>query len=481
MPELTQTDEFRFFRELTQVPRPSGHLDRIRAHLKAFADSRGLPYEEDEAGNALIRREGTTRTIVLQGHMDMVPTCSPGMNFDFVTHLLSVTVDGDWITAEGTTLGADDGAGLALILCALADPSLEGYSIEGLFTVDEEIGLLGAARLQEDWITGKMLVNLDNEDVNEIIIGSAGTADVEASFSFNRAVDNGDHYCVEVTGLRGGHSAIDIDGNRGNAILILAGFLKAFKGVRVSSFIGGTASNVIPMSAKAEFSVPQGTDVYSVFDEFAAEMRENFDEPDLTMSLKGARPSMSWTSSDTSSFLDCLLMCPNGVLERDVYGVKTSSNVGVVTCSMAVAAPCPADGDAVKSNVRDNVKVVVKPRSSDYEKLEEQVDTICAIFRGRRAEAERPEISAAWKESEENRIVKTAVSVYREFFGRDPVVTVTHGGLESSTIKSRNPGMEAVSVGPTIIGAHTPEERMDLATLTQMKGYVLELVRALSR
>ncbi len=470
MSDLTQTEEFRFFKELTQVPRPSGHLDLIRTHIRSFADSHGLPCEEDEAGNILIRRKGTTRTVVLQGHMDMVPTSAPGKDFDFSSQPLDVRVDGDWITAEGTTLGADDGAGLALILCALTDPSLEGYSIEGLFTVDEEIGLIGASRLQEDWITGKMLVNLDNEDVNEIVIGSAGTADVEASFSFKRSVDAGDHYCVEVSGLRGGHSAIEIDGNRGNAILLLAGFLKSFSGARISYIAGGTAPNVIPMSAKAEFTVPQGTDVYAVFDEFTAEMRENFDEPDMTMSLTGSRPSPSWTSSDTTSFLDCLLMCPNGVLDRDSYGVKTSSNLGVVTDSFS-----ESDGP------RDAVKIIVKPRSSDYDRLEELVDTICAIFRGRRAEAERPEIIPAWKESEENRIVKTAVSIYRGFFGREPVVTVTHGGLESSTIKSRNPGMEAVSVGPTITGAHTPEERMDLRTLTQMRGYVLELVKALSR
>ena len=468
MSDLTQTEEFRFFKELTQVPRPSGHLDRIRAYIRSFADSHGLPCEGDEAGNILIRRKGTTRTVVLQGHMDMVPTSAPGRDFDFSSQPLDVRVDGDWITAEGTTLGADDGAGLALILCALTDPALEGYSIEGLFTVDEEIGLIGASRLQEDWVTGKMLVNLDNEDVNEIVIGSAGTADVEASFSFKRSVDAGDHYSVEVSGLRGGHSAIEIDGNRGNAILLLAGFLKSFSGTRISYFAGGTAPNVIPMSAKAEFTVPSGTDVYAVFDEFTAEMRENFDEPDMTMSLTGSRASPSWTSSDTTSFLDCLLMCPNGVLDRDGYGVKTSSNIGVVTDSCS-----EDDGDAVK--------IIVKPRSSDYDRLEELVDTICAIFRGRRAEAERPEIIPAWKESEENRIVKTAVSIYCGFFGREPVVTVTHGGLESSTIKSRNPGMEAVSVGPTIIGAHTPEERMDLRTLTQMKGYVLELVKALSR
>ena len=452
------TDELRFFTELTQVPRPSGYHDKIDAYLRKFAEDRGLEYSEDGAGNILIRRKGNTRTVVLQGHTDIVANSVSG--FDFVSEPLKIREEDGWISAEGTTLGADDGAGLALILCALSDPALEGYDIEGLFTHDEEIGLLGAMELDGEMVSGRMLLNLDNEDVNEITIGSAGSADIEAEFSFPRTEDAGRFYSVEVDGLRGGHSAGEIGNNRGNAILILAGFLRKFSGVRISSISGGIAPNVIPMSARAVFSIPQGFDAYEAFDGYAEQIHGCFDEPDLTVSLKECGPVPSWSSDDTSRFLDALAMCPNGVIDTDGYGVKTSSNIGMIT---------------------DDTKVIIKPRSSDTERLEELVDTICAVFRCRKAEAPRPYIFPAWKESEDSRIVRTAVSVYRDHFGRDPKVTVTHGGLESSTIKEKCPGMEAIAIGPTILGAHTPDERLEISTLTAMKGYVFELIRTLAR
>ena len=457
MPQKT-TDELRFFTELTQVPRPSGHHERINDYLREFAEYRGLAYTEDPAGNVLIHRKGNTRTVVLQGHTDIVAN-SVG-EFDFVNTPLKTRVEGGWITAEGTTLGADDGAGLALMLCALSDPSLEGYDIECLFTVDEEVGLMGAMQLDPDMVSGRMLLNLDEEDEGQVTIGSAGSADIEAVFSFPRSDDNGRFYSMEVSGLLGGHSAGEIGKNRGNAILILAGYLRKFSGVRISSISGGVAPNVIPMSARAVFSVPQGFDAYEAFDGYTEQMHELFDEPGMLISLKDCEAAPSWSKDDTSRFLDALAMCPNGVIDTDGYGVRTSSNVGMVT------------GDT---------RVIVKPRSSDTERLEELVDTICAVFRCRKAEAPRPNIFPAWKESEDSRIVRTAVSVYRDYFGREPEVTVTHGGLESSTIKDRYPGMEAVSIGPTIIGAHTPEERMDISSLSRMKGYVFELIRALAR
>lgn len=460
MQDPTTTDEFRFFKELTQVPRPSGHSDRIRGYIREFALSRDLEFREDDAGNIVVRRKGNTRTVVLQGHMDIVANALPGKYFDFDNTSLETIIDNGWIRADGTTLGADDGSGLALILCALSDPGLEGYDIEGLFTVDEEIGLVGASALDGDMVTGRVLLNLDNEDVNEIVIGSAGSADITAEFGFSRYEDSGRFYVMEVSGLQGGHSANEIDKNRGNAILIAARFLAKFNGVRIAAISGGVAPNVIPMNARAIFSVPKDFDAYEAFDGYCEHASLRYDEPEMVISLKECGASYSWTAMDSKSFLEALLMCPNGVIDTDRYGVCTSSNIGMIT---------------------DNSKVVIKPRSSDNDRLDELVDTICAIFRGRRAEAERPEVFPSWKESEENDLVRTAVSVYRDFFGREPKVTVTHGGLEASTIKSKCPGMEAIAIGPTIIGAHSPDERMDLSTLTQMKGYVFELVRALSR
>lgn len=454
------TDELKYFTELTQVPRPSRHLDRIREYLVDFAKAHGLEYEIDEAGNVLIRRKGTSgKTIVLQGHIDIVATVTPGHSFDFVNYPLDVYIENGWMHARNTTLGADDGGGLALMLCALTDPGMASADLECLFTVDEEIGLIGAARMKENWVSGKYLINLDNEDVNEITIGSAGSTDIEAVFGYSRKEDSGKFYRLDIEGLRGGHSAIEIDKKRGNAILLAAGFMKKLKGVRIASFTGGSASNVIPMTSSVVFSVPAGYDIDPIFEQYGSDCILTMDEPGFVMSLVGSDSQDTWSAQDTGDYLDAILTCPNGAMDADEYGVKTSSNIGVV---------------------EDTCKVIIKPRSSDIVVLRELVSKISAIFQNAGADVPVPEIFPAWRESEDCHLVKKAVEIYKEYFGRNPIVTITHGGLESSTIKDKCPGMEAIAIGPTIHGAHTPDECMDLRTLTEMKGYLFELIRELS-
>lgn len=454
------SDEFGFFTELTKIPRPSGHLDKIREYLISFAEKHGLRYETDGAGNLLIRREGTSgKTVVLQGHMDIVATAAPGTRFDFENQPLDTYVEHGWIHARNTTLGADDGGGLALMMCALTDPGLGFADLECLFTADEEIGLVGAAGLRRDWLKGKYLINLDSEDINEITIGSAGSTDVEAFFGYSADDSYDPGYLLEISGLAGGHSAMEIDRKRGNAILILAGFLNKLKGVRISEFAGGSASNVIPMSSHAKFTVPAGTDVDGAFEKYAEECLELMEEPAFLMSVVKADAGKCWSESDTSSFLNALLTCPNGVSDYDSFGIKTSSNIGVA----------------------DNGRVVIKPRSSDASALNALVGRISRIFSEAGAEVPVPEIFPAWKESEDSILVVTATEVYRGVFGHGPTVTVTHGGLESSTVKERNRSVEgAIAIGPTILGAHTPDERMDLRTLTEAKEYLFELLKTLT-
>ncbi|MCQ2079403.1 MAG: M20/M25/M40 family metallo-hydrolase [archaeon] len=457
--EYEGTDELRFFEELTRVPRPSRHMDRIREYLLGFADAHGLEHEVDEAGNVLVRRRGTGRTIVLQGHMDIVATTTSDHSFDFVNLPLETYVENGWIHARNTTLGGDDGGRLALMMCALSDPSLEGADLECLFTVDEEIGLVGAGRMRSGWLRGRVLVNLDSEDVNEITIGSAGSTDIVASFSYPRSEDPDVAYSVEVEGLRGGHSAMEIDKRRGNAILMVADLLRRMKGARISEIRGGSASNVIPMTASVTFTVPSRTDVDGIFDAYTSEYLSLVDEPGLVVSLRQGTCQDAWSAQDTSDFLEALCTCPNGAMEFDEYGVMTSSNIGVV------------EGDC---------NVVIKPRSSDYGRLLSLVDGIRALFERAGAVVPVPEVFPAWKESQDSGLVATASRVYRECFGREPRIVVTHGGLESSTIKSKHPGMEAISIGPTILGAHTPDECMDLRTLTEMKRYLFRLIEVLS-
>ena len=456
--DYRDTDELRYFTELTKVPRPSGHLDRIRAFLLDFADSHKLEHEADKAGNILIRRRGSGRTIVLQGHMDIVATCASGYEFDFENVPLDTYIENGWITARGTTLGGDDGGGLALMMCALTDPSLEGIDLECLFTADEEVGLIGALGMEPGWLSGRVLINLDSEDINEITIGSAGSADVEAVFPFTPEEDTDQAYRVEISGLRGGHSAGEIDRDRGNAIRIVAEFLSRLKGVRISSFRGGSAPNVIPMTASALFTVPESCPVDRIFEEYSAGCVNLLEEPDYVFSLRPAQCSGSWSPKDSSDYLDAILSCPNGVFERDEYGVKTSSNLGVA----------------------DEGRIVAKPRSSDFATLKKLIANQSELFRSRGASVEEPVAFPAWRENEDSGLVRVASDTYRGYFGREPRVVVTHGGLESSTIKDKHPGMEAISIGPTVLGAHTPDEKMDLRTLTEAKGYLFELVRRLS-
>ena len=458
MVDYVGTDEYRYFSELTQIPRPSGHLDRIREYLVSFAERYGLDHVTDAAGNVLIRRHGRGRTVVLQGHMDIVAACTPGLDFDFENLPLETYVEDGWMHARGTTLGGDDGGGLALMLCALSDPSVDA-DLECLFTADEEIGLVGAMGIEPGFLSGRMLINLDEEDIRTVTIGSAGSADVEARFPFETREDTRQGYLVEISGLRGGHSAGEIDRGRGNAILIVAQFLRGLRGVRLGRFTGGSAPNVIPMSAAASFTVPKGSPVEKVFEEYSASCVNLLEEPDYVFCLRKSPCSDTWSQDDTGSFLDALVSCPNGVFERDGYGVRTSSNLGVVRGGTVVA----------------------KPRSSDYATLMRLIENQSRIFREAGAEVPEPSAFPAWKEPENGELVRTAVEVYRRHFGCDPMVSVTHGGLESSTIKDRHPGMEAISFGPTVRGAHSPDECIDLRTLTEAKGYLFELIRTLSR
>ncbi len=455
-----ETDECRFFLMLTKIPRPSGHLSYIRSFLADFAVEHNLQHTTDAGGNVLIRRQGGSgRTVVLQGHMDIVATCVEGKVFDFEHQPLETYILDGWVHARGTTLGGDDGGGLALMLCALTDPSLSSANIECLFTADEEIGLVGVQNLDGSMISGRILVNLDGEIDDGITIGSAGSADMVVTLPYPLSKDEGVGYTVSVRGLRGGHSAGEIDKPRINGILFVVGFLKTLGNVRIGRIEGGSASNVIPMWASATFTVPPGLDVRDLFDKYCSEQSNLVEEPGCSVSLEGDGCASSWSVSDSERFIEALLACPNGALEFDEYGVRTSSNIGLIEGSS---------------------KVTIKPRSSDYQSLLALIEKIRGIFMDAGAHVPEPNTSPAWKEPADGNLVKVASEVYRRHFGKEPKLTVIHGGLESSAIKDRCPGMEAISIGPNVRGAHSPDECLELSSLTETKEYLFELVRALS-
>ena len=456
----SETMEAKIFLELTRIPRPSGHMEKINGYLERFAEDNGLEHETDLSGNILIRRSGIGKTIVLQGHQDMVPNSV--REFDFVSSPISTTIQDGWIRADGTTLGADDGGGLALMLCALVSPELEGASLECLFTTDEEIGLIGASNLAPGWLRGRTMINLDSEDADEITIGSAGSTDITARFALERTAAAGRMHRLRISGLLGGHSAAMIDSGRANAIALMAECLLGMPDVRMTSIRGGTASNVIPSACVAEFFC--GCDPEPYIDEFRQKARSTFAgaDPGIAFDLEEEDYSgIALMEGSTRKVLDSILSCPNGPLELDPYGVRTSSNIGIV------------DGDV------NGITIVIKPRSSDRDALDSLISDIASRFADAGAEVSRSEKFPPWKEPEDSEMLKTAVEVYRRVFGKNPRVVSTHGGLESSTIIDKHPGMRAISIGPTVLGAHTPEERMDLSTLSRMREYLFELIREL--
>lgn len=453
------TDEFRYFLELTKIPRPSNHLSRISSFLIDFADRHGLEHTADAAGNIMIRRNGGSgKTIVLQGHTDIVGTSTDG-TFDFENRPLDTYVRDGWIHARGTTLGGDDGGGLALMLCALTDPSLSSMDLECLFTANEEVGLIGTMNLDEKMVTGRTMINLDSECVDVITIGSAGSADISATFSYPFAADGGRGYSISIGGLRGGHSAGAIDQPRINAILFLIGFLKTVDNFRIGRIEGGSFPNVIPMRASVVFTAPPDADICRRFEEYCADRINLVDEPECSVSLNEVECTSTWSASDSRRFIDTLNRCPNGVLDRNERGIRLSSNLGVV---------------------RDSTTVVVKPRGSDMRALLELIAKTRAMFAEAGAVVPEAIPFPAWEESEDEPLVRSAARIYAKCFGKEPKILVTHAGLESSVIKDKCPGMQVISVGPNIRGAHSPDECMELSSLSDMKRYLFELIKDLS-
>jgi len=456
----SDSQETKLFLELTKIPRPSGRMEKINAYLIGFAEKHGLEHEIDSAGNIVIRRRGEGSPVVLQGHQDIVPNSDH--DFDFASMPLETVIEDGWIRAKGTTLGADDGGGVALMMCALTDPRLDGRSIECLFTTDEEVGLIGASKMASGWLEGRTMINIDSEDVNEITVGSAGSTDIEARFSSERTMVEGTMHRLTVKGLLGGHSAGEIGSGRANAIILVSECIRRLGAVRIASMEGGKASNVIPSSCTAAFFCD--SDPVRTVQDFAegAKRRYGDSDPGIEFELESEnRECLAWSEDLSKTVLDSVLSCPNGVLEEDRFGVKTSSNLGVVSAK------------------EDGIAMVIKPRSSDWNALTGLIERIEGGFSAAGAETSHSDTFPPWQEPEGSELVRTAVEVYREVFGRDPRVVSTHGGLEASTIKEKHPGMQAISIGPTVLGAHSPDERMDLSTLSEMKEYLFRLILSL--
>ena len=441
-----------YFEEIAKIPRPSGHEEKIREYLKDFAKANSFECIEDEAGNIIIRRG--ENPITLQGHMDMVPeSISP---FDFETCGITTSIKDGWICADGTTLGADNGAGVALMLYALTAQELTHVSLECLFTVDEEVGMTGVEVLSPSVLKGKILINLDHEGGNSLLIGCAGGVNTEAVFPKIRTLPKGEWYTLKISGLASGHSGIDIGLGRANAVKLAADFMTRVNAEQVSAFSSGTKCNVIPKEAKVTFST-ELTEVESVFADYVDEVKERYSKTDseICMTLeKTEEPSVVYDGF----FVHSLHECRNGVVEEDARGVLTSSNLAAVV------------------DEEDGFRIITLQRSAVNKSRDALSSEIAFVLREAGADVFTHSSFSGWLLDENSPLVIRAAEVYEKLFGRCPKIETTHGGVECGMIQEKYPVMEIISLGPTIEGCHTVNERMSIRSLEESERFLSELI-----
>lgn len=467
---------FRYFEEICQVPRPSKKEGKIREYLIGFAAKHQLEYKTDEAGNVLIKKAASAgmencKTVILQSHMDMVCEKNQGTGHDFENDPIRTYIDGEWLKAQGTTLGADNGIGMATQLAVLASDDVKHGPLQCLFTVDEETGLTGAFALKEGFMEGDILINLDSEDEGELFIGCAGGANTTAHFPcpMTEAPEGYFFFRVAVKGLTGGHSGDDINKNRANANKLLNRFLMQLMkkyDLRLAEIDGGNLHNAIPREAYAVCAVPM-KDKESVrvdLNIYLSEVENEFSvtEPSLNMELESetARNEVMEYGA-MKCFLLSVYAVHNGVyaMSQDIPGlVETSSNLASVK---------QRDGEIV---------VVTSQRSSILSSRKDMSQMVRSAFVLGGAAVVTGEGYPGWKPNPSSEILKIAVESYKNLFGMEPKIKAIHAGLECGLFLEKYPSLDMVSFGPTLRGVHSPDERMLIPTVGKFWSHLKDVL-----
>lgn len=469
---------FSIFDEITKVPRPSKKEGKIRQYLLDFAAKHNIAVKTDAIGNVVMSRPATpgkeaAPVVVMQAHMDMVCE-SNDKSFDFDNNPITTVVEGDWLRAEGTTLGADNGIGMAAALAALVDETLVHGPLEALFTVDEETGLTGANNLGEGMITGSILLNLDSEDDAEIFIGCAGGVDTTCVFDYKRSFAPTDfHYFrLDISKGLGGHSGGDIYLGRANANKLLARFLYRLAQkheVALSEIDGGNLRNAIPRAAHAVFGVhASNKEVVRVeFNKYMAEVETEYSglEPTLTLELESVdRPEYSVDEATCSHLIEALYSAPHGVISmsRDLEGlVETSTNLA-----------------SVKMLSDNQILVTTSQRSSVESRKWDIAYQVEALFKLAGAKVSHGDGYPGWAPNMNSRIMHIASDAYEELYGIKPAIKAIHAGLECGLFLEKYPHLDMVSFGPTLQGVHSPSERMFIPAVERFWG---QLTRTLEK
>jgi dipeptidase D len=470
------------FYEISQIPRCSKHEEKVRDYVLAIANHNGLAYRTDSTGNLVVRADATEGchtcpAVILQGHLDMVCEKEKGRQHNFEKDPVRLKRQDDWIGAEGTTLGADNGIGVAASLAVLESKDIVHGPIECLFTIDEETGLTGAMDLAEDMLEGRMLINMDTEEDGALYIGCAGGKDTELLVDLETEQLSSD--CVPVRlrvgGLQGGHSGIDIHQGRGNAIRLLIRFLwkqARENHLRIASINGGSKHNAIPRDCDAVACLPQERlkALERAANHYAAIISDEYSltDPEVSLAIdkKGfEKPVTVFTSAFQKRLLNLLYTVPNGVMSMSQMVpdlVQTSNNLAIVETGAS------------------QLCVVTSQRSSMSSELEDISDTVCAIGDQAGARIRRGKGYPAWKPTLDSPLLNVATSVYKSLFDNAPEVKAVHAGLECGIIGDRFPGMDMISFGPTILGAHSPTERVQISTVEKFWDFLVALLRKLA-
>lgn len=476
--ELKPACVFEQFAKVNKIPRPSKHEEKMIEFLKEFGESRNLETVVDKTGNVIIRKPATKgyencETIILQSHMDMVCEKLVDVDIDFSKDAIETYVDGEWMKAKGTTLGADDGIGCAIEMAILDSNDIEHGPIECVFTRDEETGLTGAHGMEAGFMTGNMLINLDSEDEGQIFISCAGGQTTTATFNFTKE-DAPDGYFfmkASIKGLIGGHSGDDINKKRANCIKLLTRFLYAElqkTDIRLASFNSGRMHNAIPRDGVVVFAVPAASkeQVKADWNVFASNVEDEFHvtESGIKFSLESADSEKVLPKANGDKFILAMQAVDNGVLtmcqDKELeWMVETSSNVASVVTS---------DKDIV---------VVASQRSNVMSNLQNMTNTVKAAFVLGGADVKVDDAYPAWKMNPNSELTKIVVEAYKKLFKKNPLVIGIHAGLECGLFSEKYPHLDMVSFGPTLRGVHSPDERLLIPTVQMVWDHLLEVLK----
>ena len=466
-----------FFEDITKIPHGSGNTEGIADYLIEFARDNELKVVKEECGNVIIYKPGSDgneakQPIILQGHMDMVAVSDPDCEIDITKDPLKLTVDGDWLTAEKTSLGGDDGIAIAYMLAILADNTLAHPPIEAVFTVDEEVGMNGAAGLDTFNLHSKRMINLDNEEEGVLITSCAGGAHIVSSTPVEWKERAANSYEIRVTGLKGGHSGTEIDKNRISAATIIARFLAQLKLVRtrIIDVNFGEKDNAIASSGYIKFicSAPK-QDVIEVVDFYAEVMKEEFAsrEPDLNFefNILGEMENVkALHKADSERIMDMLLALPQGIssMSGDIPGlVETSCNIGIVRLE------------------EDGLKTTVSVRSSSDSSKQALCDKVIAVVALAGGESKQCGEYPAWEYKRDSKLRDHMAAVYEKMYGKAPVMTAIHAGVECGIFADKMIQLDCISIGPDMEGVHTTGEKLSISSAERTYDYLLEVIATL--